>query len=158
MKKDNTLLWVGLGSVLVVGVVLFFVLRRKDDKKDKGQLMDEEQPPVEETNTGKLKVGNTLIDPSKFKIDMDKVKAILNAPKSRQEKYDRLKQSGVPESTINLVKKADDQAEKNRFSQTIKNLQQAQRDAEFERLTGIKPRKFGTYAGNPSLGGSGLTL
>lgn len=35
MKKDNTLIWVGIGSIVVVGTILFFVFRGRGKGKDK---------------------------------------------------------------------------------------------------------------------------
>lgn len=159
MKKDNTLLWVGIGSVVVVGAVLFFVFRGRGKDKDKNDASantdDGGQPNVDPTT---LVPTGVKIDPNKFKIDFDKIGKILATPKTKQQKYDDMKKAGYSDATINIIKKADAQEEQNRFSKTIANLQQQQRDADFERQFGVKPRKFGTYMGNPALGGGGLKL
>jgi hypothetical protein len=150
MKKDNTLLWVGLGSVLVVGVVLFFVLRNPNKKgKDKNAKGD--KPEIDVLGEGDITAeGNNIvvgdkkikIDPNQFKIDFEKVKQILAQPVSKEKKYEILKQSGISDKTLTLVKNADAAEQQKKLSLAIKNIQQKERDAEFERLTGIKPRKF----------------
>lgn len=157
MKKDNTLLWVGIGSVAIVGTILFFVFRGRGTGKDTSTTNNDVvgQPEVD-PNT--LVPTGFKVDPNKFKIDFDKIGKILSTPKTKQQKYDDMKKAGYSDATINIIKKADAQEEQNRFSKTIANLQQQQRDADFERQFGVKPRKFGTYMGNPALGGGGLKL
>jgi hypothetical protein len=41
-----------------------------------------------------------------------------------------------------LIKKADAAEQQKKLNLAIKGIQQKERDADFERLTGIKPRKF----------------
>lgn len=153
MKKDNTLLWFGIGSVAIVGTILFFVFRGRGTEKDTN---DEVGQPEVDPNT--LVPTGVKVDPNKFKIDFDKIGKILATPKTKQQKYDDMKKAGYSDATINIIKKADAKEEQNRFSKTIANLQQQQRDADFERQFGVKPRKFPTYMGNPALGGGGLKL
>jgi hypothetical protein len=148
MKKDNTLLWVGIGSVLVVGTILFFVFRGRGKGKGTTTTTTGDGGADAGIDPSTLVPTGSKIDPAKFKIDFDKIGKILATPKTKQQKY----------ATINIIKKADAQEEKNRFSKTIASLQQKQRDEEFERQFGVKPLKFGTYMGNPALGGSGLKL
>lgn len=158
MKKDNTLLWVGIGSVVVVGAVLFFVFRGRGKGKGTSTTTTDDGGSQENVDPTTLVPTGVKIDPNKFKIDFDKIGKILATPKTKQQKYDDMKKAGYSDATINIIKKADQQEEQNRFSRTIANLQQQQRDADFERQFGVKPRKFGTYTGNPALGGGGLKL
>ena len=158
MKKDNTLLWVGIGSVVVVGAVLFFVFRGRGKGKGTSTTTTDDGGSQENVDPTTLVPTGVKIDPNKFKIDFDKIGKILATPKTKQQKYDDMKKAGYSDATINIIKKADAQEEQNRFSKTIANLQQQQRDADFERQFGVKPRKFGTYMGNPALGGGGLKL
>ena len=158
MKKDNTLLWVGIGSIVVVGAVLFFVFRGRGKGKGTSTTTTDDGGSQENVDPTTLVPTGVKIDPNKFKIDFDKIGKILATPKTKQQKYDDMKKAGYSDATINIIKKADAQEEQNRFSRTIANLQQQQRDADFERQFGVKPRKFGTYTGNPALGGGGLKL
>lgn len=158
MKKDNTLLWVGIGSVVVVGAVLFFVFRGRGKGKGTSTTTTDDGGSQVDVDPNTLVPTGVKIDPNKFKIDFDKIGKILATPKTKQQKYDDMKKAGYSDATINIIKKADAQEEQNRFSKTIANLQQQQRDADFERQFGVKPRKFGTYMGNPALGGGGLKL
>ena len=158
MKKDNTLLWVGIGSFVVVGAVLFFVFRGRGKGKGTSTTTTDDGGSQVDVDPNTLVPTGVKIDPNKFKIDFDKIGKILATPKTRQQKYDDMKKAGYSDATINIIKKADAQEEQNRFSKTIANLQQQQRDADFERQFGVKPRKFGTYMGNPALGGGGLKL
>ena len=157
MKKNNTLLWFGIGSVAIVGTILFFVFRgRGKGRGTSTTTSDEVGQPEVDPNT--LVPTGVKVDPNKFKIDFDKIGKILATPKTKQQKYDDMKKAGYSDATINIIKKADAKEEQNRFSKTIANLQQQQRDADFERQFGVKPRKFPTYMGNPALGGGGLKL
>ena len=161
MKKDNTLIWVGIGSIVVVGTILFFVFRGRGKGKDKNDASantDDSGQPNVDPNT--LVQTGVKIDPAKFKIDLERIGKILATPKTKEQKYKDMKAAGYSDATINIIKKADAQEEQNRFSNTIANLQQQQRDADFERQFGVKPKKFifGTYMGNPALGGGGLKL
>ena len=156
MKKNNTLLWFGIGSVAIVGTILFFVFRGRGAEKGTRTTNDEVGQPEVDPNT--LVPTGVKVDPNKFKIDFDKIGKILATPKTKQQKYDDMKKAGYSDATINIIKKADAKEEQNRFSKTIANLQQQQRDADFERQFGVKPRKFPTYMGNPALGGGGLKL
>jgi hypothetical protein len=148
MKKDNTLLWIGIGSVVVVGAILFFVLGggKKSKEKDKNSELD--VLGNEETNLttdgNNIVVGDKKIkiDPAKFKIDMEKVKSIIAQPVSKKRKYEILQQSGMSNQTLDLIKKADAAEQQKKLNLAIKGIQQKERDADFERLTGIKPRKF----------------
>lgn len=158
MKKDNTLLWVGIGSVLVVGTILFFVFRGRGKGKGTTTTTTGDGGADAGIDPSTLVPTGSKIDPAKFKIDFDKIGKILATPKTKQQKYDDMKKAGYSDATINIIKKADAQEEQNRFSKTIASLQQKQRDEEFERQFGVKPLKFGTYMGNPALGGSGLKL
>ena len=158
MKKDNTLLWVGIGSVVVVGAVLFFVFRGRGKGKGTSTTTTDDGGSQENVDPTTLVPTGVKIDPNKFKIDFDKIGKILATPKTKEQKYKDMKSAGYSDATINIIKKADAQEEQNRFSRTIANLQQQQRDADFERQFGVKPRKFGTYTGNPALGGGGLKL
>jgi hypothetical protein len=148
MKKDNTLLWVGIGSVVVVGAILFFVLRGGKKSKEKDEKPELDVLGNEETNLttdgNNIVVGDKKIkiDPAKFKIDMEKVKSIIAQPVSKQRKYEILQQSGMSNQTLDLIKKADAAEQQKKLNLAIKGIQQKERDAEFERLTGIKPRKF----------------
>jgi hypothetical protein len=148
MKKDNTLLWIGIGSVVVVGAILFFVLRGGKKSKEKDEKPELDVLGNEETNLttdgNNIVVGDKKIkiDPAKFKIDMEKVKSIIAQPVSKKRKYEILQQSGMSNQTLDLIKKADAAEQQKKFSLAIKGMQQKERDAEFERLTGIKPRKF----------------
>lgn len=140
MKKDNTLLWVAFGSILVVGTIVFIMTRPKKDKKAQPNMGEREEDVV--VDGSKVVINNQKIDLSKFKIDVDKITSILNNPVPKQRQYELLEQSGVPQQTISLVKKADEAQKQKNLSDSIKRIQQKQRDAEFEKLTGIKPRPF----------------
>jgi hypothetical protein len=145
MKKDNTLLWVGVGTLVVVGVVLYFVLKpkkgdKKDDKNDDATIEPEVDP-----NTGKIQYGSATIDPTKFKIDLDKVMNILKAPVSKEQKYANMKTSGLSDNIINMVKNQDDLAEKKKLSDIIGRIRQQEMDAEFQKKFGVKPIKLPTY-------------
>jgi hypothetical protein len=144
MKKDNTLIWVGVSTLVVVGVVLYFVLKpkkgdKKDDKNDDATIEPEVDP------TGKIQYGGVKIDPSKFKIDLDKVMNILKAPVSKEQKYANMKTSGLSDNIINMVKNQDDLAEKKKLSDIIGRIRQQEMDAEFQKKFGVKPIKLPTY-------------
>jgi len=59
---------------------------------------------------------------SKFKLDMNEVMRILTEPVSKEKKYATLKESGVPDQTISLVKKADEAQQKKALADTLKRL------------------------------------
>jgi hypothetical protein len=73
---------------------------------------------------------------------MEKVKSIIAQPVSKKRKYEILQQSGMSNQTLDLIKKADAAEQQKKLNLAIKGIQQKERDADFERLTGIKPRKF----------------
>jgi len=145
MKKDNTLLWVGIGSVLVVGVVLYFVLKPKKDKDKKDEKKDDQADVTIDDQTGNLKVGDVKIDPKKFKIDMDKVMEILKAPVSKEQKYANMKASGLSDNLISIVKKQDDLAEKKNLGDIVARLRKQELDNEFKTKYGVTPIKLPTY-------------
>lgn len=89
MKKDNTLLWVGIGSLVVVGAILFFVLRGKG--KTKGSLASDGGGAQPEVDPNTPMPTGVKIDPSKFKIDFDKIGKILATPKTKEQKYKDMK-------------------------------------------------------------------
>lgn len=144
MKKDNTLLWVGIGSVLVVGAVLFFVLKPKGkgnkDKKDgKGDNQDLGQEITDALGTGTGTKTPPIIDPTKFKLDFDRISKILATPKTKEQKYKDMKSAGYSDGVIKIIQKADEQNDKQAMTRIIQNLQQQERDRQFERQFGVKP-------------------
>lgn len=147
MKKNNTLLWFGIGSVAIVGTILFFVFRGRGAEKGTRTTNDEVGQPEVDPNT--LVPTGVKVDPNKFKIDFDKIGKILATPKTKQQKYDDMKKAGYGDATINIIKKADAQEEQNRFSRSIATLSKRQRDEEFERQFGVKPLKL-PYQRQPS--------
>ena len=92
--KNKNLLWIGLGTAVVVGVGLFFLVRGRSSRLARQQWLDAGSPgtfdqwqklsnaekmqllsaqteiPAEAVSGG-IKVGNTRIDLSKFKLDMN---------------------------------------------------------------------------------------
>jgi hypothetical protein len=151
MKKDNTLLWVGVGSVLVVGVVLFFVLRNPNKKGNNKNAIDDKLEP-EIDPTGKIQYGDVKIDPSKFKIDLDKVMNILKAPVTKEQKYANMKASGFSDNIINMVKTQDDIAARENMAKIGARIMQNERDKEFEAKFGVKPIKLPSYGGGLTYG------
>ena len=143
--KNKNLLWIGLGSIAVVGVGLFFILKGRNAKLARKQWLDAGSPgtfeqwsklsddekksllsaateiPAEQVSGG-IKIGNTKIDLSKFKLDMNEVVRILSEPVPKEKKYATLKESGVSDSTINLIKKADQAQQKKTVGDTLKRL------------------------------------
>jgi hypothetical protein len=95
-------------------------------------------------------VGEKKIDLSKFNIDMSRISAILAQPVSKERKYELLKQSGVSNETVSLVQKADEAEKKKKLTKSLKDIERQKRDAEFEKLTGVKPRRFNV---STSIGG-----
>lgn len=157
MKKDNTLLLVGIGSVLVVGTILFFILRgRRKSKGTSTTTMSDGSEDAKIDPTTLVPTSNK-VDLSKFKIDFDKIGKILATPKTKQQKYDDMKKAGYSDDTIKIIKKADAQEEQNRFERSLDSIKRKQRDAEFERQFGVKPLKLGLPE-QPNLGGSSLKL
>lgn len=155
--KNKAWIWIGLGTALVVGVGVFFLTRGKKKSayqqwQDSGspltfeewkQLGSAEQQqladvanelPAEATANG-IKIGNTKIDLSKFKIDMNEVARILTTPVDKKRKYELLEQSGVQTQTLDLIKKADDAQQKKMISDTLKRLRK--KDAS-STLIGVK--------------------
>jgi hypothetical protein len=143
--KNKNLIWIGLGTAVVVGVGLFFLIRgrsgklarkqwvdagspatfeqwQKLSKAEKMQLLSAQTEIPAEAVSGGIKVGNTRIDLSKFKLDINEVMRILTEPVSKEKKYATLKESGVPDQTISLVKKADEAQQKKALSDTLKRL------------------------------------
>lgn len=143
--KNKSLIWIGLGTAVVVGVGLFFLVRGRSNRLARQQWLDAGSPatfeqwqklsnaekklllsaqsdiPAEQVGEG-IKIGNTRIDLSKFKIDMNEVMRILTEPVSKEKKYATLKDSGISEQTITMIKKADDAQQKKALSDTIKRL------------------------------------
>ncbi len=143
--KNKNLIWIGLGTAVVVGVGLFFLVRGRTNRLARQQWLDAGSPGTfdqwqklsnaekmqllsaqtqipAEVVSGGIKVGNTRIDLSKFKLDMNEVMRILTEPVSKEKKYATLKESGVPDQTISLVKKADDAQQKKALADTLKRL------------------------------------
>ena len=143
--KNKSLIWIGLGTAVVVGVGLFFLVRGRSNKLARQQWLDAGSPgtfeqwqklsnaekkvllsaqteiPAEQISGG-IKIGDTRIDLSKFKIDMNEVMRILTEPVSKEKKYATLKDSGISEQTITMIKKADDAQQKKALSDTLKRL------------------------------------
>ena len=143
--KNKSLIWIGIGTALVVGVGLYFLVRGNKNKLVRQQWVDAGSPgtfdewmrlsdadklklvqsateiPAEAVSGG-VRIGNTRIDLSKFKIDTNEVLRILTEPVSKQRKYELLQQSGVKNETINLIKKADDAQQKKVVSDTLKRI------------------------------------
>lgn len=143
--QNKNLIWIGLGTAVVVGVGLFFLVRGRSNRLARQQWLDAGSPgtfeqwqklskaekkqllsaqteiPAEQVGEG-IKIGNTRIDLSKFKIDMNEVMRILTEPVSKEKKYATLKESGISEQTITMIKKADDAQQKKALSDTLKRL------------------------------------
>jgi len=143
--KNKSLIWIGLGTAVLVGVGLFFLVRGRSSRLARQQWLDAGSPgtfeqwqklsnaekkvllsakneiPAEKVGEG-IKIGNTRIDLSKFKIDMNEVMRILTEPVSKEKKYATLKDSGISEQTITMIKKADDAQQKKALSDTLKRL------------------------------------
>ena len=141
----NKAIWIGIGTALVVGVGAFFLIRggKKSAMRkawedagspltfDQWMQLSEAEKQALLTSTNELqaeptakgiRVGNSVIDLSKFKIDMNEVARILTKPVDKKRKYELLEQAGVQTQTLDLVKKADDAQQKKTISDTLKRL------------------------------------
>ena len=142
--KNKALIWIGVGTALALGVGVYFLTRGKKKsafrdwqnagspgtfeqwKKltdaEKEQLIASANELQAEPTAKGIRVGNSVIDLSKFKIDMNEVARILTTPVDKKRKYELLEQAGVQTQTLDLVKKADDAQQKKNVSDTLKRL------------------------------------
>jgi hypothetical protein len=150
--KNNTLAWVGVISVLLVGGVLLVVMGKRGKTKNKDKQVSQKTDNSDEIllEGDAIVVGEKKIDLSKFNIDMSRISAILAQPVSKERKYELLKQSGVSNETVSLVQKADEAEKKKKLTKSLKDIERQKRDAEFEKLIGVKPRRFNV---STSIGG-----
>lgn len=99
--KKNTIIWLSVGGVLLVGGILFLALRRKKG----GETLD-------------MGVSESPSE-SDLKIDLPKIDlgSILGKKKKAEEdKYALMKRLEIPQSVIDATKKAD---QKNKFDKVI---------------------------------------
>jgi len=142
--KNKAWIWIGVGTALVVGVGIFFLTRGKKKSSfqdwqnagspgtfeqwkkltdtEKEQLIASANELQAEPTAKGIRVGNSVIDLSKFKIDMNEVARILTTPVDKKRKYELLEQAGVQTQTLDLVKKADDAQQRKNVSDTLKRL------------------------------------
>ena len=143
--KNKGLIWIGIGTALVVGVGLFFLVKGNKNKlarkqwedagspgtfdewqklsdAEKEQLLASTNESLAQPTAKGIRIGNSVIDLSKFKLDMNEVARILTTPVDKKRKYELLEQAGVQAKTLDLVKKADDAQQKKMISDTIKRL------------------------------------
>lgn len=142
--KNKGLIWLGIGTALV-GVGIFFLLKggkkklarkqwedagspltfdewQKLSDAEKEQLLASANESLAQPTAKGIRIGNSVIDLSKFKLDMNEVARILTTPVDKKRKYELLEQAGVQAKTLDLVKKADDAQQKKMISDTIKRL------------------------------------
>ena len=143
--KNKNLIWIGLGTAVVVGAALFFLVRSNKNKLARQQWLDAGSPLTfdewmrltdaqkrelliagtqiqAEPVSGGVKIGGVKIDLSKIKLNTNEILRILTEPVSKEKKYETLKQSGISDTTINMIKNADEAQTKKSISDTLKRL------------------------------------
>jgi len=143
--KNKALIWIGVGTALALGVGILFLTRGskksamrkawedagspltfdqwvKLSEAEKQQLLASANELQAEPTAKGIRVGDSVIDLSKFKIDMNEVARILTTPVDKKRKYELLEQAGVQTQTLDLVKKADDAQQRKNVSDTLKRL------------------------------------